>query len=302
MIARIAFPFLTLDQSAVKAGPWTVRRNDGDEKPVEEYLSDWDYNTSIELSRDFEVCFDIAANQLQIAEERLKLTLVARLGTGIGRFPRSIVETSRHPFETGGSLRVNFRPEPSKLSGVVDLSTFVLLGNDESGLSPLSPSRMGHRLWSDKAIVRLEGEEPRFPIEIASFSRIFGNAPEARAPWHLNWTPGEWDRDFQGGVRLYVNEDLSEFVAAVKSHDPFTLRVIMADVVGQIVERFVLDHADEDKAPSFETGSIGSVAVSWATLAWPGTPFSLVRSTLETKPGRFRSAMLSVAEVGGLAP
>lgn len=145
--------------------------------------------------------------------------------------------------------------------------------------------------------MRLEGGEPRFPVEVASFRKMFNNAPESRAPWYAHWPPGDWTRDFHGAVRLYINADNPEFVKQVEFGDPLTLQVILADIMGQIIERLVQEDEVDELLEGVEPGSLGAQAKLWINTAWPNKPVSIAKSTLENRPGYFRATMLMLAEL-----
>ena len=162
----------------------------------------------------------------------------------------------------------------------------------------LSPRRVAERLWSDTLRVRLEGEEPRFPIEIADFRKLAGNTIPASTPWYLHWSPLDWTRDFHGAARLYLNKDHPEFIERIENHDGPTLQLLLADVMGQICERLVADPDATKIAVEAEPGSLGAQAIKWLDKAWPEKEIEFIRSVLENRPGAFRAAFLELAELG----
>ena len=134
------------------------------------------------------------------------------------------------------------------LSLVLDVQTQVLL------------VRVAKRLWSivtpatrsEPSLVRhatesaLRERNPRFPMEVADFRALLGSAPAVAAPWFLHWSPRDWDRDFHGAARLYLNGDQSDFIKRIKDQDGPTLQVLLADVMGQICERLINDPEADD--------------------------------------------------------
>src|SRR5687768_1666427 len=91
MNARVAFPFLTLSDIAVEASPWSIAQANGAFEPVSDFLPDWDYATPLHLRRPVSVHRDIAATELEIAEDELVLGAGVLVGTGPGRLPRIVV-------------------------------------------------------------------------------------------------------------------------------------------------------------------------------------------------------------------
>jgi len=188
--------------------------------------------------------------------------------------------------------------EGQKLSMVLDLQTQVLLESPPTSPSALSPRAVGDRLWSDSIRIRLEGEEPRFPIETADLGQLLGGGIAGSAPWYLHWSPRDWDRDFHGSVRLYLSENATEFLARIEDEDKLTLQVVLADIMSQICEGLLADDEAVDAMDMAEPGSLGAQAVIWLRKAWPGTDVASMRSVLESRPGVFRSAFLALAELG----
>lgn len=298
MNRRVAYPFLTLSDNALIAGKWHVKLDDDEWKPVREFLPDWDANASILLRRRVVLNPEIAANDLRMDTTGQEFALNVRLGTGQGRLPRLILDRDSRRLDRETHTHVlEFTIPGAMLSVVLDIRTEVLLVAPVSSGGPLSPQKLGDRIWSDDIRIKLEGEEPRFPIEIADFRSLLGNTTEAAAPWYLHWSPHDWNRDFHGSIRLYLNQEYPEFIQKVEDQDRLTLQAMLADVIGQICERFVLE-AEVGEFNAFETGSLGAQAMAWLNKVWPSRDLQFVRSVLIDRPGVFRAGFLALAELG----
>lgn len=296
MSSRIAFPFRTLGSSAVEASPWSVALGDGELHEAGDFVSDWDYATPLRLSRRLKIRPDIAAADLEIEAGSLELAVSLRLGTGQGRMPRFIIRREWFPLDSARpELELDFWIDGNLLSNVLDLQTQIVLGANLTSAGELSPLRQGDRLWRDIKRVRLEGEEPRFPIEVADLRSLLGDTAAADSPWYLHWSPRDWARDFHGSIRLYLNGRDKDLVARVENGDPETLRSLMADVMGQVCECLVRDDDAQSILETCETGSLGSQAFFWLGLAFPGLGVDHARSLLENRPGVFRASFQAVA-------
>lgn len=299
MNRRVAFPFLTLSDSAVEATPWSCSVN-GDEWRISgDYLPDWDASCSIRFRRTVRIDPLVAADDLGVTPDSLRLSLGVRIGTGPGRLPRlTLFRNSREL--TADTWQEEFDTEISgeRLSLVLDLHTQIVLATPMKDCAPLSPQRNADRLWSDTLRIRLEGEEPRFPIEITDMRTLPGSAAAASTPWYLYWSPNDWNRDFHGAARLYLNKDHAHFIERVEQHDGPTLQVLLADVIGQICERLLIDPEAEQIMAEAEPGSLGAQATAWLNKAWPGMDAKFIRSVLEDRPGTFRATLLALAELG----
>lgn len=300
MNSRVAFPFLTLQESSLEAGPWMLALDDGEQIPAGDYLPDWDYASRISLLRAITINRDLAAADLEIDRSHLRLSICVRIGTGAGRLPRSIISQQLRSFdEDSDTIVLELEIPGYVLSSVLDLMTEIVIEEAPHQFGELSPSKKFERVWHETHRVRLEGEEPRFPIEVADFSTLLAGGIAKSAPWYVHWSPGDWSRDFHGSMRLYLNKDHSAFIDRVQKGDPETLRAIMADVMGQVCERFVGLDECEALATSFERGSLGYQAINWIKSAWPDRDLGFVQSQLKSRPGTFRATMHALAEQRG---
>ena len=299
MNRRIAFPFLTLSDAAVKAYPWSLSLNGGSWQTAGDFVADWDSASEIRIRRTVGIDPDIAADDLGVTAGTLRLALGVRVGTGPGRLPRLILLRESRGLKLGTwQEEFDITVSGDRLSLVLDVQTQVMLAVSPNDCEPLSPRRVASRLWSDTLRVLLEGEEPRFPMEVADFRALLGNAPAAAAPWFLHWSPRDWNRDFHGAARLYLNVVQSDFIKRMEEQDGPTLQVLLADVMGQICERLVTDPEADEIMSGAEPASLGAQGTAWLGRIWPGKDATFIRSVLEQRPGRFRAAFLEMAELG----
>ena len=299
MNRRIAFPFLTLSDVAVTADPWSLSLNGEQWRTAGEFLQDWDYASEIRIRRTLRIDPESAAQDLDITAGDLRLALGVRVGTGSGRLPSLIVLREHRRLEPGSwREELEIPVAGDLLSLVLDVRTHVMLAAPPGDSGSLSPRLMANRLWSDTLRVRLEGEEPRFPMEIADFRTLLGDVPGAAAPWFLHWSARDWHRDFHGATRLYLNRDQPEFIKRIEEQDGPTLQVLLGDVMGQICERLVSDPEADEIMSGAEPGTLGAQARVWLGRIWPGKDLDFIRSVLEQRPGRFRAVFLELAELG----
>lgn len=300
MNRRVALPFLTLSPDAISGTAWQVSVDECAWVEALDSLDDWDAASTIRLRRSIRLEPVAAAASLAIPVEQLRLAVSVRIGTGPARLPRRIVARYRHLLE-GEAWQHDFDLQVSgrQLSTGLELLTEVTLALPPAEPGDLSPRASADRLWSDVRRLRLEGEEPRFPIERADFASLLGESVAASAPWHLHWSPRDWDRDFHGAVRLYLNEKATDFIERLESNDGRASQVLLADIMGQICERLVRDPDAEETFAAPQAGSLGAQAVAWLNKAWPGKDVAFIRSVLEDRPGVFRSALLALAELPG---
>lgn len=295
MSARIALPFLTLRGSTVHTTPWELSFNGDDWTTHDEFVPDWDPASTLWFRRQVSLDAEASASDLGISREELRLSVAVRVGTGQGRIPRNIIH--REARELGHEdVELSFALTGERLSAMIDICTEIVLAVPPRRADQLAPSRAGDRLWQDRSRLRLEGEEPRFPIEVADLSRLVGSALAASAPWYLHWSPRDWTRDFHGAIRLYLSEAEPEFVSKIEAQDTHILQAILGDVIGQVCERLVTDPSAAELIANSEPGTLAAQASAWLREAWPNRDVAHIRSVLENRPGAFRSTLLALAE------
>lgn len=284
---------------ACRAVCWRLSLNGGEWSQPGNHLANWDAASLIRVRRTVKLDPVIAANDLGITPDEPSLSLEVRIGTGAGRLPRLILLRDCHELSAGEpQVEVDIEVAGDRLSLVLDLQTQVVLASTLTDYGPLSPRRAKDRVWSDTLRIRLEGEEPRFPIEIVDIRALLGNTIPPSTPWYLQWSPLDWDRDFHGAARLYLNKDQTDLIERIEQQDGPTLQVLLADVMSQICERLLTDSEAEEIMAGTEPNSLGGQATAWLHKAWPGKDAAFVRSLLDSRPGMFRAALLSLAEVG----
>jgi hypothetical protein len=297
MNLRVAFPFLTLADSAVEMSVWKVSLDGIEWSDAGEFLPHWDSASNIRVRRTIRLHPEVAASDLGIPVDHLALAASVRIGSGQGRLPRLIIFRVRQELRADNpSWDFEQRIEGHSLSMLLDLQTEILLVKAPGVFSQLAPLHPADRLWSDNIRIRLEGEEPRFPIETVDLAQMLGGGISGAAPWHLHWSPRDWGRDFHGAVRLYLNEKASDILERIESEDPATIQFLLGDVMSQICERFLADPEADTLMEAAEPGSLGAQAASWLRKAWPGKDASFIKSVLESRPGEFRSTIFALAE------
>lgn len=294
----IAFPFLVLSEPAVQADPWLISLNDDEFVEAGDFLESWDSASTIRLRRFLNVDLDKASAQLQIPSDHLALVASVRVGTGAGSLPRLIVGMHHEALAIpDGKICFEFAVPNDQLSLVLDLFTDIVLARIPAEGDLLAPSQIGDRVWYERRQIRLEGTEPRFPIEVVQLDAMLRGKTAGDALWYLDWSTDDWHRDFHGAVRLFLNDKHPDFVELVEGQDRRTLQSILADAMSQVCERFVMEEDAVGLRRTVEEGTLGKQAGYWLSLAWPRKAVNDVRSLLKYQPGEFRAAFLAVAEL-----
>lgn len=300
MNTRIAFPFLVLSDEAIRFEGWMIGDPGAPLHPAGDVLEHWDYARDLEVYGSVLIDWVAAAEALKLPGNALRLKVSLIVGTGTGTLPRRqdrvhevIVDRTSDSVQMSGTVRGD------RLSGRLRLSLIVTLDAPEKSGSVLSPRDRGARLWQTHYDILIEdGGDSRFPVETASFSKIFSGRPHEHAPWYLHWRPGALQWDFSAGIRLYVNSDQPEWLARVLDGDGLTLQAMMGDVMSQMVESALREASGADELENCDEGSVGQQIRQWLDTAFPGQEVASVMALMGRDPGAFRAALLAAADMG----
>jgi hypothetical protein len=134
-------------------------------------------------------------------------------------------------------------------------------------------------------------------MEAISFDQYFGNRIQSGALWHLHWDSHNLNRDFRGAMRLYLNADDHDFMARVRDQDPAMLQAMLSDAISQMCTHALLDEEAHVFLHEPEPGTIAHQIAGWLKTAFGDLPAARIRSTLEARPGEFRTAILAISRV-----
>lgn len=298
MDGRVAFPFLVLPDQTVEATQWMIGPVGEPLQPSSDTLDYWDYPQDLEVRRQIRVDRPSAADALDLDPDDMHLMVLLSVGTGRGNMPRQLwtVDT-RQIRPEDGVIALSATIESCLLSGRLWLEMEILLAREPDCPGQFSPRYPAARLWGSHQDILLEdGGSARFPMEIISFAAAFPDRPQQGSPWFFSWRPGQWHKDFAGAVRLYVNRDMTHIAYLVENGDPLTLRLILADLMGQVLRAAVNDEELEPPV-EYEEGTLGQLAFHWLDLSFPNHEVDSVRAMLDHRPGEFHAAILEAAEV-----
>lgn len=300
MSSRIAFPFLTLPPNCVDAAPILIGDPGTPLAEASAMIDHWDYARDLELSSHVAVDFNRACDALQIPVAELSLIATLRIGTGAGMMPRRIVTKRDLLIGAETSAKFTLVLPGHSLSAQLVIETSIVLGSAPVTVAPLSPTTPGDRLWRRTTTILLEdSRDSRFPMEILSFADSFTDRLVTNAPWYLSWTPHALGQDFSTSVRLYINADHPDTAQRLADGDPATLRLVMADTIGQMIGTVLSDSDLWEDLNEQANGTVGHQVAHWLELAFPGMATAGVAQMRRDQPGRYRAAILSAAEFTG---
>jgi len=301
MSSRIAYPFLTLPDGAVGFRGWMIGDPGEPLQPANDIFDGWDYERDLEVHTECRFNFERVADALGVTASDAVLRVTLKAGTGAGTLPRRLDRLATAVVSLGSPHAVlSGRILSGRASSRLRLECAVTLdaAPANSGTA-FSPNIVGARLWAQRKDILLEdGGDSRFPIELVPFSTAFRGQPQESAPWYVHWRPGQFEADFGGSVRVYVNSQYEELAARFVDGDPLTLQAILGDVMSQMVAAATAVQDCDAILAHCEDGTVGAQVRIWLQRAFPGQETAVVRSMLDTTPGRFRAALLGAAQLG----
>jgi hypothetical protein len=181
-----------------------------------------------------------------------------------------------------------------QLGGQLRIETHLLLTTNRRSASVISPTRAGSIIWRDVIATVVEGDAPRFPVEVADFSLTLG--VPADAVWFLSWNSDDMHQPFLGAVRLMINTGVPAVVEAVAGggRDPRSkaIRSAIYYEVGRALIRGALSNDEFLSAPdSFPDGSVGHSLSTLLRIHFSTYTVYGVKHLLDERPRYFDSVL-----------
>lgn len=298
MKRRLAFPYLTPSPEAIDAEPWMFSLNGGKPQPIGSAVPNWDYDASLILLRRIRFDHQKLFEDVGLSAGADILSVHIEVGTGQGTLARKIIQNATQVLSRSEPvLDLKLPLSSSHLSSRLSLTTTLFLNSKPADGVRLAPKLPASRLWTDRHVASLDGDDSLFPMEAISFDQYFGNRIQSGALWHLHWDSHNLNRDFRGAMRLYLNADNQDFMARVRDQDPAMLQAMLSDAVSQMCTHALLDEEAHVFLHEPEPGTIAHQISSWLRTAFGDVPAARLRSTLEARPGEFRTAILAISRV-----
>lgn len=285
---NVALPYLTLEDAELIAGPWEYRPSNSEEwLLLGDRIAEWDYAMRFSVRRQVKIEKDAIRRVFGGALAGLKLALTVAVRSGSGRGHVGF-ELARLEFPVGApEVTLEAAIPSSILSGRLLLQAQVVTLGDVSHPAALVPARRGCKLWQDEKSVSVSGIGSRLPMELVSFKDQYRQF--VRAPWLIHWSQSEWDRDFTSAVVVMINDDAAESREAIMRSDPQLLRLILVDLVSDIVSGY-LGTSELPELPNWPEGSLGQVVEAWiAVLSGHDTTRGQLRYWASDSPGMLRA-------------
>lgn len=288
MKAPVSLGFRTPANVRVRGGAWVVTPLGRSALENPDVLPDWDYFTTLGISREMEV-------DLEGALDDCGLPPSAQLGASIAwHSSRTNLRgaTESIVLHHGRNL-VSGTIDGKLLGGRLTLEVRVVLKAHTANRNSLAPHRPGSSLWLDSTRIQLEGAEPRFPILPISFAAS-GIAGGRQGVWALLQDQSDLSALALGSIRLYLNTDHPAVKAALEGPDsPEAQRlqdVLRYDTARQLIVS-ALANDDLRGGIEYDEGSLGELYSRMISSLLGQRDVELIRAEWRVDPGQLEAEL-----------
>ncbi len=289
----IGVPYRRTGEDRIICEPWVLTHG-GSSEALPPVLPHWDYNTDLVVARN--VVVDAGGVRHDSVLTDADPVRVAAVWHSTGTALRGCLFQSDLP--SGGGLHCvsMFGRIPGReLAGEVRLETHLLVPTGRAGAEPLSPLYAGSVLWSDTLTVELEGNAPRFPVELIDFETVLW-APHPDASWYVSWNRYDLHQPMLGSVRLFVNARHPRVVRAMSQEaqdsEARAIRsAIYYDVGRGLIRAALYDEQFLENPEIFNPGTIGRAVARLIRSLFPTDSPRSLRSAMQERPEHFDSEL-----------
>lgn len=229
-------PYRTPISGCVRPGAWLLER-DGRQTPLGDRLIDWDASTDLHLTRTIEVDVPRLRDETRLAEAPLAIGVV----WWSDRHLRGRAAIERLDATQSGRAEPAFTLAGRDMGERLTLETRVILAGPGPADEPTTARHPGSVLWSHRHRVRLQGEDARFPMQIAA-PTAFGFDPNA--PWCVQ-IRAELESPTLGALHLLLNAENGAVCEAAAAPDSGPIAQAVMSTMRYDVGRILVDFALE---------------------------------------------------------
>jgi hypothetical protein len=294
-VTRRVLPYRIPAEDVVTPEPWRLVVEDG-EVTLPEALPDWDYQMDMHLRRTVRIDLDRTRRQTGLPDDAALMLCAVWTATG-----SNLSGPAQHMLlpEAGvNSMELDVRLSGVDLGGLLLLDTALVLAERRIDTRPSSPRRAGSILWSDREVLRLQGDAPQFPMAVIDFART--SFPDDAA-WHLQISGG-LEHATMGALLLLVNERNTATSTAFQNAarprpiDRIVLSAVYADAARVMIEH-ALGHDDFTEESDFPDGSLGATLLSLFDQLFPGQQIADIRLRQRQSPSLFASDLQAAVKI-----
>ena len=285
MTQHQANPYRTVPDGSVAASDWNHLTGAGF-SVLPAVLADWDALTLLQIGRRLAFPRDLRSSCSLPDDAALSLVVTWHAtGSGLRDVCFDIDIPPDAPFECDIQAEI----PGCDLGGQLTLSTRIVLAREIHQLGPGSAHLAGSRIWEDTWTVRLEGDEPAFPITMLDFGDTLF---DSNAEWHLEISDDAADAAM-GAIRLYLNSRFPTVAGAfANAGSPDSAqRAILNSVKADVQRLQILRALLLDDTVVWDEGSLGSLLMHRVETVFPGSHHHGLRDLAHDHPDEFETQL-----------
>ena len=292
MSSGLAFPYRTVPEELCELSAWVRFDAEGNSEPIGDSIAGWDYDSPLNLGRSLKLYPKSVVKCLGLDPKDAIVSVVVTAETGPTSY-RWLVSRADVPDVGSWKHEIQFQVDSANLAQRLNLTTEILLARKIESKEAFVPKRLGSRLFRDIQAVQLEGSLGRFPMEMIDFQKGLPFLQASNSLWYLDWDPSRPESQFLGTVRLYVNSAHPEISNLVQAAEPTILSILRCDVIRAMCEVMLLSEDFVSNYADFDVDMVGGQVREWLQLAYGAEKPELLKSKLDSSPGRFEARIQS---------
>ncbi|WP_163689583.1 hypothetical protein [Mycolicibacterium gadium] len=279
------------------ANGWMVVR-EGVSQILGEFLSDWDYMSSLHLVAEVEINTHATRNSTHQGDSA-RFALVVTAASSSTRLRGPVWQTTI-PAVDSSTFTVDIELAGYELGGRLDLSTSLTLIEPDP-TDAIGASERGAILWRSVYSVALEGDATQFPTESADLSKYPYNSPATA--WRLEADTDDLDAIAAAAIRLLVNHTHPVMAAALDGVDSrevsIAIHAMRWDVTRQLIN-LALDNSEFiERHGSFDEDTLGWTLSNIVRTHFPDETPSSLRTMRQALPSAFEAALQNASRILG---
>jgi hypothetical protein len=293
-------PFETPEYDSVALDPisgWEISKDGGQTFST---ISDkglfpsWDSALEFILRRRFRLSSSELAKATGLTGANPRFSLVTRLTTCSGRL--SMFAPLQEVLDYREDHEVVLRPDSALLSQNIVLKSSIVLTGFTGMLGALAPDFKGAVLWTDDWSVKLESGRQRLPADVVPFSTFFHDGPCGHAIIRVVVVEDP-QLDFNQAVRVYINQEMPQFVTAFSGGNPVARTFFNETVFRQLVS-YGLSEAFIGHDMDLSEDSVGKKLSLLVRQAFGNDSTEMIREMKKQNPGLYEARIQSKALTG----
>jgi hypothetical protein len=290
---NISFPFRTTTDSIFGQINWSYTIEENQNFIVTEsnktVVKDWNYNSTIYLSREIEVDYETVIKDCKIPDGT-RFNIVTSWFCPNTK-TKELININPIQNSEDSSVTLNFEISSEKLSGYFYLDIELVLAVDIPSID-FTASKKTQKLSQTRHQFLLEGNGGQFP----TYEVDFGHFDARDACWHLDLDSSDLHSNILNCARLYLNIDKQQFIKDATNSSSLISNIIYWNTAKNIIEAVLENDSYFEDSGNYPENSFGSIADTLVRICFPATPLESIRNLYREDRNKFSTKILGTFE------